>query len=250
MKGRDLILFDVDGTIAESSQPVSFEIYELFCKLSQKYSLGIVGGSTYAKIIQQLSGLDSIIEHIFSENGCVYHHNNKLQLCANIRENPLYPQINLLIKKALAFLANVDYNLTGQFIDLRNGIIYISLIGIQANLNERNYFINLDKEKGYRKQLLKELQDYATELGISEKISILEGGSVGIGIHPVEYDKVQVLKILETTNNTYNRISYFGDKWLSSGNDYNLINSPSVIGHKIHSVNETMHILKSHYLKE
>lgn len=50
-----LILFDIDGTIAESSQPVSSEmIAKITEKMQAGYDIGIVGGGTFEKAISQL----------------------------------------------------------------------------------------------------------------------------------------------------------------------------------------------------
>jgi hypothetical protein len=50
-----LILFDIDGTIAESSQMVS---QEMISKITEKrelgYDIGIVGGGTFEKATSQL----------------------------------------------------------------------------------------------------------------------------------------------------------------------------------------------------
>ena len=57
------------------------------------------------------------------------------------REHSLYNDINILIKLALKFLSIVDYTLTGNFIDLRTGIIYVSLMQIT---NHDSYLIMID----------------------------------------------------------------------------------------------------------
>lgn len=250
-QAKDLLLFDVDGTLVESTQKLGPEMVSMLCSLSAKnmYELGIVGGSGYNKIVDQLAPLNEVndrcITHIFSENGCVYHKNGILQRKENIREHKLYPEMNLLVKRALGFLSNVPYTISGQFIDLRNGIIYISLIGCQATLQERIYFQDLDKVHGYRKALLWELQELGKELGITNTIAILEGGSVGIGIHPIEYDKVQVAEFLRPLlGDTYSSISYFGDKYLPSGNDCSLLNHEIIKGYKVDSVSDTLHLLQ------
>ena len=158
----------------------------------------------------------------------------------NIRLHPLYIKINQLIKTALYFLSKVDYTLTGNFIDLRNGIIYISLIGMTATNEERQYFINLDAEQNIRKQLIEQLQQKSVELDIYDQVQILEGGSVGIGIYPIEYGKSQVLESLTD----YEHISYFGDKYTRDGNDYELIIDNKIKGFPVNSVEETIKILE------
>lgn len=239
-----LILFDIDGTIAESSQNVNLEMKEIIRKkISDGYDIGIVGGGKFDKAISQLG--DLYIHHLFTECGCVYHKNNgrdkylELELVhiKNIRDHPLYNKINILVKKALYFLSQVDYKITGNFIDLRNGIIYISLIGMAATNIERSEFIEIDKKYFYRKQLIQILKQTASEINIIDQIIISEGGMVGIGLYPKEYDKEQVIEYIK---DFYNEIHYFGDKYDIDGNDYNLLNNRLIIGHKVDSVEDTM----------
>lgn len=236
-----IILFDVDGTIAESGQKIDDEMRVILEKLSEKYTLGVVGGGKYEKIKYQLDDKFDKFEHIFAECGCVYYRNGNHVYTKNLRNHEMYEYINLLIKKALLFLSNVDYILSGHFIDLRNGIVYISLIGMVATQEEREYFLNLDRERNYRKKLLNELKEYAILLGVDNRLDILEGGSVGIGIYPKEYDKIQVLENIKD----YNKIYYFGDKYQYGGNDYKIINHKDVNGFGVDEVNNTKKLLDS-----
>jgi HAD superfamily hydrolase (TIGR01484 family) len=244
---KPLLLFDVDGTIAHSGKKIESQMIDTLSLLKERFELGIVGGGKLEKILYQVDGVD--FDHYFTECGCVYH--KKIDHCLkeiyvkNIRKHELYPKINILIKEALSFLSNVDYTLTGNFVDLRNGIIYISLIGMVATDQERSYFIELNKKNEYISKLLTILKNKALEINILSKISICRGGEVGIAIYPVEYDKVQVL---DSLLGEYNEIVYFGDKFDLDGNDYHLINNPNVIGQKVTCVENTLKILKSRFL--
>lgn len=244
-KLKTLVLFDVDGTIAESGQKMNKDIAKLLNNnFKNSYTeIGIVGGGKLDKILWQTE--DVLFDHYFSECGCVYNKqiNNKLQLIygKNIREHNLYININILIKLALKFLSEVDYKLTGHFIDLRTGIIYISLIGLSATEEERNYFKQLDRQFNYRKKLLNILQNKALELNIYNKIHIVYGGSVGIAIYPSEYDKQQIMNNINHAE--YSEIHYFGDMYQHDGNDYLLLNHDYVIGHKVNNPTETLQFL-------
>ncbi len=207
--------------------------------------MGIIGGGKYEKIKEQLDDKFKKFDHIFSECGCVYYKNEELIYKKNLREHVLYPNINVLIKKALWYLSNVDYTITGSFIDLRNGIVYISLIGMQATKDERSYFMDLDKKHDHRKKLLNILLEEATRMNVNDKLEILEGGSVGIGIYPKEYDKTQVIDIL---SNKYDRIYYFGDKYMEGGNDYNIINHQRTVGYGVDNVEDTINKIKNFLL--
>lgn len=243
---KKLLLFDVDGTIAESGQKMNKDIVKLLNNYENNslIEIGIVGGGKLDKILWQTDEVK--FHHYFSECGCVYNKlfNDKLELIyeKDIREHNLYSSINILIKLALKFLSEVDYTLTGNFIDLRTGIIYISLIGLSANENERNYFKQLDNQFSYRKKLLDILQNKALELNIYNKIHIVYGGSVGIAIYPGEYDKKQIMNHIN--HKDYSEIHYYGDKYLHDGNDYLLLNHEYVIGHRTDSPNETFEFLK------
>ena len=245
-----ILLFDVDGTLVESSHEIKNDMVDVLNSLKKKgYEMGIVGGGKLDKILQQFEN-KVIFNHYFTECGCIYNKNlsdNELDLHLiykkDVRTHYLYDKINLLIKHVLYFLSKVDYTLTGHFIDLRSGIIYISLIGMLANLNERAYFIELDKKHNYRHNLIIELKNKARELDIIYKVDIVEGGSVGIAIYPVEYDKVQVIKFINKDN--YDEIHYFVDKYNFGGNDYNIINHPDVIGNCVDFPEETLSILNN-----
>jgi len=238
---KPLLLFDVDGTIAESGEDINEDILLTLEQLKTKYDLGIVGGGKFEVILRQTGGI-KLFTHIFSECGCVYNQLNnsgyETKYVKNIREHSEYKNINKLIKTCLNFLSKVDYELTGHFVDLRSGIVYISLIGMSANEIERKKFIKLNEKFKIRKKLLTILQD---EIKDNPNIKVQEGGQVGICICPKEYDKVQVLEFLKD----YYEISFFCDKYRENGNDFELIHHEKVKGFKINCVQETLSILQS-----
>ncbi len=246
---KNLFLFDVDGTITESGDKIQQNMIEILNQIKDNSNneLGIVGGGKLDKILYQLDSR-IIFDHYSTECGCCYYKNssNNQNLlnniyCKNIRTHELFNEFNKLIKICLKYLSNVDYNLSGTFIDLRSGLIYVSLIGMQANNEERKYFINYDKDNNIREQLIIILRNYLWNNNLHNKIVVCEGGSVGIALYPSEWDKIQILDIINI--NDYENIYYFGDKYLENGNDYKLINSNKVIGFKINSVNNTIEYL-------
>ena len=244
---KSLFLFDVDGTIAESGQKIDNNISILINKLKDAGNeIGIVGGGKIEKILEQIDN-KCVFNHYFSECGCVYYksmNNDFIEIYKkNIRKHITYDKINILVKLSLKFLSEVDYTITGNFIDLRNGIIYISLIGLVATQEELSIFMELDKKCNYRKKLLNILIEKTVELNIHNSVDIVEGGSVGIAIYPKEYDKIQVLSSFP--KEIYKKIYYFGDKYEINGNDYKIINNERVIGMKVKSPQNTIEILNN-----
>ena len=105
---KEIIIFDIDGTLVESSFKINQKNSEILNKLKNKYEIAICGGGTLIKALEQMNDL-IYFDHYFTECGCVYHINkskNNLDLKEiykkNIREHKLYPQINILIKLFLA----------------------------------------------------------------------------------------------------------------------------------------------------
>lgn len=243
---KEIMLFDVDGTIAESGQIMDNTIAELLNNIKKKNNveIGIVGGGKFEKILYQLDNKISV-EHIFSECGSIYHKlkENKYQEIykKDIRNFKHYDKINILIKIFLKYLSEVDYLLSGNFVDLRNGLIYLSLVGMSAKENERHNFISLDKIHNYRLKILEILQNEAKKLNIDKDIDILLGGSVGIAIYPTEWNKIQVIETINKKD--YNKIYYFGDKYEEDGNDFKLLNHPDINGIKVNNVNDTISFL-------
>jgi phosphomannomutase len=248
---KTLFLFDVDGTLVDSGQAITTEMAITLTNLQKKENveIGIVGGGKLDKIIQQMDN-QIFFNHYFTECGCVYHDNyatnDSLDLIPvyikNIRDHKLYKPINKLVKHCLQYLSKVDYTITGHFIDLRHGIIYVSLIGLTANETERKEYMELDKQNHYRTTLLESLKNLATSLGIENQVAIVEGGSVGIAIYPSEWDKIQILDYFHADK--YEKIYYFGDKYEPNGNDYQILNHPRVKGFPVNNYQDTIQYLR------
>ena len=231
-----IILFDLDGTLVASGQQITTNMHDILSKLSNNYTLGIVGGGTYEKISQQLDTSIALFKYIFSECGSVVHMDNKLVEKNNMLDNMSFEDrlyLNKIIKYALYLISKLDIIFHGNQIDFRNGLIYISPPGMQATSFERNIFIELDKKSNIRDNLilLLKLQDY------QNRYDIVLGGHVGIAIYKKGSDKSQVMKYFPDT------IYFFGDKTDVTGNDYPIFSHDRVVGHTVVDPTDTMNQL-------
>uniref|UniRef100_A0AAZ3RNH7 Phosphomannomutase n=1 Tax=Oncorhynchus tshawytscha TaxID=74940 RepID=A0AAZ3RNH7_ONCTS len=76
-----LCLFDVDGTLTPPREKIDPTLDEFFQSLRRKVKIGIVGGSDYSKIAEQLGEGDEVIQkfdYVFAENGTVQYKDGKL----------------------------------------------------------------------------------------------------------------------------------------------------------------------------
>lgn len=250
-----LLLFDVDGTLCESSKTISHSMSKLINELCGQtihdLDVGIVGGGTHDKIITQLDNqIQPQPKFIFSECGSVYKKHDRITntyqtiKINNLTTHPEYTAMNKLIRTCLNFISETDYEISGNFIDMRNGLFYISLVGMNATNSQRQQFTKLDEVYNYRMRLLNMLKAQTKELEVDDKIDVCLGGSVGIAIYPKEWNKVQVLELLKETNYFYDKIHFFGDKYLEDGNDYQLMIHPEIIPHCVDSLEDTIEHLE------
>jgi len=231
IKNKILYLFDVDNTLTHSGGQVSEEMMKRLQELRDGgHELGIVGGGTHVKIMDQIHGNrngNKLFRHVFSECGCVYYRDDQLHHCKDMRNN--HPRarvlIDALIKRALGILAAAPYPLGGHMIDMRTGIVYISCVGMTATPTERRCF--LDHHLSYREYLLGQLRGFLYENDWEQEIEVKKGGSVGIAIFPRGWDKAQVMDMLPDID-TYQDIYYFGDSTGPDGNDECLLKHPRI----------------------
>lgn len=243
---ESVLLFDVDGTICESSKEIDSEMRDILHRicLEGRYDICIVGGGTLEKIKKQMGeDLLDCMKYVCTECGSVVYHKNECIYHNYIQDHPLYPLIQNLLDVATTYIEETPYEKGDHRIDIRSGLVYISMVGMDATDEMRRVFKEVDATMKYRKSLMNRLLHIVKELGAS--ISIVYGGEVGLSIYPSEWDKVQVISMVEG----YREIHFFGDRFEEDGNDYQLIHHPRIIGHKVNGVHDTKRILLGDFCK-
>uniref|UniRef100_A0A6G6AD26 phosphomannomutase n=1 Tax=Borely moumouvirus TaxID=2712067 RepID=A0A6G6AD26_9VIRU len=240
-----IILFDIDGTLALSGQKITSDMIEILRQLlSKNFTLGLVGGGTYDKIKYQMDIAIEFFKYIFSECGAVIHVNNRLIFEKRMTDCCDRLVLNGLIRQALISISEMPIIYNGNQIDFRKGLVYISPPGMQANVYERNYFLEADQKYNLRQKLLDDLKT----VDKNNKFEISFGGSVGIAIHPIGWNKSQAVDYLSGfTDDT--DIYYFGDRTEPDGNDYPIFIHPKINGISVKDYIDTSNKLKDMFLK-
>jgi hydroxymethylpyrimidine pyrophosphatase-like HAD family hydrolase len=145
---KTIYLFDVDGTLCLSGQPISIDMIESLQKWKNvmKCDMGLVCGGNYDRVQKQMGESLSLFRYLFLECGSVVYENGKLVKKNMFIHHPSYKQTQKLIKHSLRFIAESNYEVSGHFVDIRNGLIYISLVGMQSTPEQRERFIKMDKK--------------------------------------------------------------------------------------------------------
>lgn len=237
------MLFDVDDTLTPSRRLGSPEMLELLRQLRKKVVIGVVGGSDFVKISEQLAigGANPLEEfdYFFAENGLVAYKLGK-QLSQQsfiswIGEEKYKKLVNFI----LHYIADLDIPIKrGTFIEFRNGMINVSPIGRNATVQERHDFEKFDKEAGVRAEFVRVLKEKFPDYGL--KFSI--GGQISFDVFPNGWDKTYCLRHVEDEG--FSEIHFFGDKTFEGGNDYEIFSDPRTIGHTVKGPQDTMRVLK------
>lgn len=240
-RNKVLYLFDVDGTLTKSRGVIEPELYKfLLTKVKSLYTLGIVGGSDFSKIAEQLNGADMIdkFDFVFAENGLVAFKYGKELARENIQKFMGDNVLQEFINYTLYYLSTINLPVKrGTFVEFRSGMLNISPIGRSCSQEERDAFEIYDKEHQIRKTMIEALEKKFPDIGFTYSI----GGQISFDVFPTGWDKTYCLQHLKDEG--FDEVHFFGDKTEKGGNDYEIYNDERVIGHKVTGPSDTKKLL-------
>jgi phosphomannomutase len=244
---KELILFDVDGTLTIPRNKINDDMISILHKLNnlENIDLGFVGGSDLSKQIEQLGteNLD-LFKWKFTENGLKSYYKSDMIHSKSIIEYIGENKYNNIINIILSILSTINIpKKRGNFIELRTGMINISPIGRSCTQNERDEFEEYDKEHNIRKNIIKEIKNKLGNDKYNYTFSI--GGQISIDIFPVGWDKTYCLEFIQYK---YDKIYFFGDKTMEGGNDYEIYNDSRIKGYSVNNYKDTIKILEEKFL--
>jgi len=243
---KELIIFDLNGTLTESKFEISTDVAYLFSILTRKYKVAIASGARYEQfheqVIDKLYGPELRNLYLITTNGAKnYWYNGKLW-------NTLYPSFEFKPQEVISIVRAIQkasilfpwMNIIkaeqyGPQIENRYSQITFSALGQRAPVEAKKDFDpNQEKRKALREYLLEELSDYDIKIGGMTSIDV-----TGKGI-----DKVfGIRQIMRLLNIEKDNVLYIGDAFYEGGNDHcvkkagfecievrNLLNTKMIIG--------------------
>ncbi len=249
------VIFDMDGTLSESRQPISDEMIECLRKIPNSYKKYLVTGSDMAKIEEQIpvDVLLEVFDKVFACNGTrVYNTYLDLDDEMNAAEPELIHKVSLTdfysdsdlnhIVNTLLKLAHETHTKikTGTFIEWRDSQINFSVVGRNCSREQREDYVKWDNKSSERKKLVEQLEDKFQGWGLSFRL----GGQISIDITRQGWDKSYAFNNIEEKPED---CVFFGDKIVPGGNDYDI----AVLCGKYHDVQgaaDTILTLNSEYI--
>ena len=219
---KKLIVFDLDGTLAESKQSITPEVAKLLRNLLQLYEVAVISGAEFerfqAQLIQPLDAEDIEIAnlHIMPTNGTSYYRYDLdlgewRQIYASEIETADKERITSAIKNRAQELGFWEANTWGEIVEDRGSQITFSALGQRAPLEEKRKWDPDNKKKRQLQQsLAADLPDYAVHYAGMTSIDVTIKGQ----------DKASsILKLKEMLGFKSEEVVFVGDALKTGGND-------------------------------
>ena len=204
----DIFIFDVDGTLTPSRQTIDSDFASFFKKFCRENSVYLITGSDRNKTIEQVGEeIYNLAKRVYNCSGSeVWEQNQKVHASEWKLPTPVRQWLEQNLE-ASAFDVK-----TGLHIEERPGMVNFSIVGRNADKDQRKLYVAWDTKTNERINISKAFEKKFPD--IQAKV----GGETGIDIFPKGCDKSQILKDFRLDN----ELHFFGDRMDDDGNDYPL----------------------------
>lgn len=227
---KELIAFDLDGTLADSKSPIDDKMAVLLAKLLEKYSVCVISGGKFEQfklqLINNLNVSESALKnlHIMPTCGTRYYtYNDKdnkwVQKYAEDIPEKDKGRIIDAIEKAVDYCGYREEKTWGDTIEDRGSQITFSALGqeIVSQLGTEGVKLKDRWDPDGKKK--HNLRDYIADIITDYEVRV--GGGTSIDVTKPGIDKAYGMnKLKAELNITNDDILFIGDKLEEGGNDY------------------------------
>ena len=218
-----IFIFDVDGTLTPSRQPMTKEFREFFQQWVKKNRFYLVTGSDLPKLQEQMDFMDIEAEGIFTCCGNQFWRPDPsiVNISAElIYDNKFEPPKDLIEYLEEQLKTSKYFTRCGNHIEDRGSMVNFSIVGRDCTLRERENYFEWDNKMKERQKIAQGIVS-----GWSDLDAVI-GGQISIDIYPKGKDKSQILEHIEDENSIPfgepAEYIFIGDRTEESGNDYPL----------------------------
>jgi len=246
----DIFLFDVDGTLTVAKQKMDPLFQKDFLKWMEGKEVYIVSGGTFERILNQVgtdvldktSGVFACMGNAFLQKPDLVNETGFNEWELVYANKFVYPKN--LNRRLESIVAKSDFSIkTGRHYEERVGMLNFSIVGRNANQEQRKRYEEWDAEKQERKQIVEVLKKKFNTL------DFVIGGAVSMDIFNKGNDKSQIIKRYFEEALEHNKFHFVGDRIPSPGNDHTLAEKlrkhPNGAAYEVETWEDTAKLLKS-----
>ena len=217
---KTIYLFDVDGTLTPAKSRMDKTFAKEFQEWQEDKLVYIVSGGSFPRIIEQLgSDIVENVQGVFACMGNVYYKRRKEEReWTLVYENKFKVLSRKVFFKDLTDIINRSsyHTKTGRHYEERTGMVNLSVVGRNADQEQRSAYEEYDAGLKEREKIVIKLSSRYPEL------DFVVGGAVSIDIFNRGNDKSQVVTRVLKDELENRRVKFFGDRTYFPGNDYSL----------------------------
>jgi len=239
MNKKNIVLFDMDGTLTEARGNFNTELMLDLRQLSKYADIGILTGSDLEYVNEQMKKLIRFSElrfvtHLLPCNGTKHYAppNSSQEDYRLVHTNDMSKELTqVCLREIFKIITQHQHDacyhgipLTGHFVNYRGSMINWCPIGRNATPKQRKQFVEYDKAEGFRKNFLTKLQT-KIDRHCPGKVEVKLGGDTSFDIYPTGWNKTYALRHFQ------NQTAWFvGDRCEPSGNDYEIYEQLGELG--------------------
>jgi len=253
---KNVLLFDLDGTLCESRKSITPQLVDLLSKANQQVEVGILTGSDLDFLQEQCqelfqtlgydnkvyamacNGTKSFLVSKEDTGTIKYTLIKQENLRERIGEDDFKIIMRELIYEQTEAMIDYDFPLTGNFVTYRGSTINWCPVGRCANDNDRTLFKNEDKEKKIREKSANNLKKAFKRNDIKDLI-INVAGDTSFDIYPSGWDKTYAMQFFKKHD-----VYFWGDRMQEGGNDYTMHMRDDVKSFPVRDANDTYKSVK------
>jgi HAD superfamily hydrolase (TIGR01484 family) len=241
---KKLIVFDLDGTLAESKSSIDTEMSALMHDLLGIVKVAVISGGDWSQFEKQLLSNFPHDERLKNMSLLPTCGTKFFQYTGNwkkIYSEDFTPEekekIVSSLKKALGAAEYKVEKVWGEVIEDRGSQITFSALGQQAPIEEKKKW---DPDFIKRKKIKEILDTYIPEF------SVRLGGTTSVDITKPGIDKAYgVKKLRDILGITFHEMIFIGDALFPGGNDYPAEENGAVSSIQVENPNETKLVIKT-----
>ena len=197
---KNIVLFDMDGTLTPARKPMGHDMFDALSLLAQYADIGIVSGSPFEYIREQCSQIFENCNELWLNDVVVMPCNGTQKY---IWENGRWEKVfsldmrqeigeevygllmrELILEQHVCSMHHEDmgFSLAGHFISYRDSMVNWSPIGRAATHADRDKFVKADQIFKIRDLTVEKLNKNPV---LTSKLNIALGGHTSVDIYPI-----------------------------------------------------------------